>query len=550
MKSQLFYKTIVMLSFAALAFPSCTRLDQHVYSVVPNGNFWQTPEEIAAGIAPAYQALTAIPDGSVFNISEVSSDECIVPTRGSDWYDGGEWQQLWLHTWTAQSGQLNNAWNDIYNGIGKINFALSQVDSLPEPPENLAGIDAELKTLRAYYYFLAMDLFGNVPLVTSFNTDPNSVTNVPRADVFDFIEKELKDNLDLLPVDVSGSTYGRVTKWMAFALLGKLYLNAQVYTGKARWADCMAMCDSIIESAGYTLMADYFDNFSTDNEKSTENIFVVPFDRINISGNGWEMNTLHYQNNVNFGLSGSPYNGFCTAAAFYYSFDTTSVYSATGANTYRTFKDQRTGQYLVGQQYSAPYPYPPYQNILVGTSDPGITALSDLQTQLPLKFTPDVDVLSNPSGAFRLAGVRNIKYFPESGTAGQQSNDMVLFRLSDIMLMRAECALRLGTDLSGALDLVNQIRERAYSGDNSHDWKMADLTLDNILAERGRELAWEGWRRNDLIRYEVAGGKPYYGATRVPGKKADPSDRHLNIFAIPAPQISANPKLKQNPGYN
>src|SRR5690242_1777961 len=131
------YKKITAVLIPGLIAVSCTNLDQHVYSVVPNNNFWQTPEQVAAGIAPAYQALTAIPNGNIFNLNETTSDEQVVPTRGGDWYDGGKWQQLWLHTWDPNTTTINDGWNDIYNGIGKINFTLSVVDNLPNKPDNL-----------------------------------------------------------------------------------------------------------------------------------------------------------------------------------------------------------------------------------------------------------------------------------------------------------------------------------------------------------------------------------------------------------------------------
>lgn len=540
MKTKKLYKSLLAIGTLCLVAASCTNLDQHVYSVVPNTNFWQTPAQVAAGIAPAYQALTSIPDGNVYNLQEISSDEQIVPTRGGDWYDNGQWQQLWLHTWPTDHNVVNGAWNDIYNGIGKANFTLSVVNSLPNKPADLANINAELKTLRAYYYYLALDLYGNVPLVTSFNTNPDSVTNSTRSDVFNFVVNEIKSNIDLLPSNVDATTYGRVTKWMAFTLLAKLYLNAGVYTGTPMWNECIAACDSVIASGKYSLMSDYFDNFSTNNEGSTENIFVVPFDKVNIGGDNWEMQTLHYQNNANFGLSGSPWNGFCSDADFYNQFDTSSVYVTKGTNTYRTFLDQRAGQYLIGQQYNVPYTYPPSANVLVN-ADPSLR-LTDLQTGKLLSFTPVVNQYSNPADTFRLAGVRNIKYFPEAGTSGNQSNDMVLFRYADVLLMKAECEVRLGTNLTDALSLVNMIRDRAY-GDQAHEWTLADLTLDNILAERGRELTWEGFRRQDMIRF----GK--FGDARNPGKGPDPADGHLDIFPIPKQQITANPNLKQNPGY-
>lgn len=536
------YKLITALLLTGLIIlASCTKLDKKVYSVVSNDNFWQTSEQIAAGIAPAYQALQAFPDGSVYNITEQSSDEQFAPTRGGDWYDGGVWQQLWLHTWSTSNSSINTAWSDIYNGIGKINFIMYQVNNLVDTPATLSAINAELKVLRAYYYFQAMDLFGNIPVVTDYKTDQNSVTNSPRLEVFNFIESEIKQNIGLLPTTVDNTTYGKVTQWFAYCLLAKLYLNAAVFSGTARWGDCIAACDSVILSGKYQLEEEYFDNFSVDNEGSSENIFVVPFDNVNIGGNNYEMETLHYQNQNTFGLTGGPWNGYCSGGDFYKLFDTVSVYTVQGGNTYRTFLDERTGQYLIGQQFSKTYSYPPGKNVLYATSDASLI-LYDGGTGLPLSYYSNVNELSNSADSFRLAGVRNIKYFPEAGTAGNQSNDVVIYRLADILLMKAEAEIRNGT-VTDALSLVNQVRERAYNGETSHNWTVADLTLDNILAERGRELAWEGWRRQDLIRF----GK--YGEARKPGKSADASDGHLNLFPIPDQQRTANPNLVQNSGY-
>lgn len=513
MKSKNFYTGLALI-LGCVSF-SCTKLDQKVYSVVPDANFWKTPDQIAAGIAPAYQALTNIPDGNVMQLNEVSSDEMIVPTRGNDWYDNGNWQALWQHTWKPDLGPIDGTWSDIYNGVGKANFTLSVVNSLENKPDNIDAINAELKVLRAYYYYLAMDMFGNVPLVTDFNTDPSTVTNSTRKDVFNFIESELKTNVPLLTDANDASTYGRMNKWAGFMLMAKLYLNAQVYTGTQRWADAIAACDSVINSGKYSLQASYFDNFAVNNQGSSENIFVVPYDKVNIGGNNWEMQTLHYQLNLKYNLTGSPWNGFCATADYYF-----GNFSA---------GDRRTSMWLIGQQY-----------------DISGNPIVDAQTGQPLVISPWVNQLSNPADSFRRAGVRNVKYFPEAGTAGNQSNDMVIFRLADAYLMKAEAEVR-AANVTDGLDLVNMVRERAY-GDASHDWTMPDLTLDNILSERARELAWEGWRRQDLIRYEVASGKKYFSAARNPGKVAD-ADSHTQIFPIPSPEISSNPNLSQNPGY-
>jgi hypothetical protein len=524
-----------------ISFFSCTKLDQNVYSVVTNENFCQTPEQISAGIAPAYAQLTAIPNGNVFDLNEATSDEMVVPARGADWLGIGEWIQLWQHTYTSETPEVTGAWADLYSGIGKINFILSIVDNISPAPANLENIDAELKVLRALYYYWAMDLYGNVPLVTDFKTNPNTVTNSSRQDLFNFIESELKANIDLVSADVSPATYGRVTKWMAFTVLAKLYLNAEVYTGTPRWADCIAACDSVIQSGKYSLQSSYFDNFSQSNEGSVENIFVVPFDNVNIGGNNFEAETLHYQNNLNFQLSSSPWNGYCINAEFYSHYDTSSVYTVKGQNTYRTFLDARSGQYLIGQQFAVPYSFPPSTNVLYASEDASLK-IKDAQTGKFLSFYPNVTEISNPTDTFRLAGLRNIKYFPNPGTMGNQSNDIAIFRLADVLLMRAEAALRNGTATSTDLGYVNQVRERAYGGDISHDWTMGQLTLNNIFDERARELAWENVRRQDCIRFGT------YGNARVPNKAAD-ADTHWQIFPIPKAQHDANPNLKQNPGY-
>ncbi len=546
---------------------SCTRLNQNIYSVVPNNEYWQTPAQIQAGVAAAYGTLTGINNSSGWSeLVEASTDELIIPIRGADWLDGDEHIQEWQHTWTSQHANVNSAWGSMSNGIGQCNFVLSVVNSLSNPPSNLAQINAELKTLRDFYYWMAIDAFGDYPYITNYNTNPNTVSQTPRAQIYDSIVADLQVNAELLPANVDATTYGQITKWFDYALLARLYLNAQVYTnttanpgqvGKAKTPDvynaCISICDSIINSGHYSLTPGYFDNFSTTNGSlltGGENIFSIPFNKVSIGGSNWEMQTLHYQNQINFNLSGQPWNGFCSTADFYYTFDTSSTYKLSGVTTLRTFNDQRTGQYLIGQQYSAQYNYPPDKNVIVATTDPNIKPLQDVQFSIPLVFSPTVASLSDASGPFRGAGVRNIKYFPEAGTSGSADNNDALFRLAEIYLIRAEADIRAnGAPSATSVNLVNAIRTRAYSGSAANNWTAGQVTLANLLAERGRELAWEDVRRTDLVRYEVTSGTPYFTAPRNPSKTQDP-DAHTLIFPIPAPQITSNPNLKQNPEYN
>ncbi len=239
---------------------SCKKLEPEVYSRVQNVNFWQTPDQIAAGIAPAYSQLRNIPDGNFHDLQEQPSDELVVPARGNDWLAAGQHIQLFTHTWNAQTQQVQDTWTDLYSGVTKINFILSIVNNLQPAPPTLPAINAELKTLRALYYYWLMDLYGNVPLVTDFNTNPNAVKNSTRKEVYDFVEKEIKDNMALLSTDKSLNTYGRLNKYSAFCILAKLYLNSNQYVGTTKYPETIAACDSVI-NAGYSLEGNYFDNF-------------------------------------------------------------------------------------------------------------------------------------------------------------------------------------------------------------------------------------------------------------------------------------------------
>jgi hypothetical protein len=513
MKKKLIY-ILPALCAAAAIISGCTKLDSQVYNQVQPQDFFKTPQQTNAFLAQAYTPMTNIPANAVFQNNEASSDEMIVPTRGNDWYDGGKWQSLWLHTFIYDIDNINNAWNDISNGIGKSNLVLTTLATLPESnkPANAAQVTAEIKVLRAYYYFMFMDMFGNVPLVTDFNQDPTTIVQTNRKGIYDFLVKEVEENVELL-ADKSPATYGHMTKWGGYMLLSKLYLNAQVYSGAAQWQKAADAADKVIKSGKYTLAPDLLSNFAVVNEGSPENIFVVPFDNINIPGNGIVTSTLNYNNIFTYDLTGRPNNGFCAPTAFYNSF---------------TDGDNRKKMWAVGQQYSS-----------------AGAALIDNDTKLPVILNPNFSDLSNSSNLFKFVGARSIKYAPQPGTNGNNSNDGVIFRLGDAYLMKAEALLRLG-NTGEALSLVNAIRSRSGL---TTPWTAGDLTLPNLLAERGREMAWEGWRRNDLIRFEVADNIPYFTGARVPGKSADAGDKHTYIFPIPQRQLTTNNKLVQNPGY-
>jgi len=540
---------------------SCTKLKTNVYSVVPSTSFWQTPAQVAAGVAPAYSNLNNVQaiGGSIANMVEGVTDEMVVPTRGNDWGDAGHWNALWYHSYEPTNDNWNNGWNDVFGGISKCNLIIQSVNGLNPAPPSLPLIIAQVKTIRAYYYYLAMSVFGNVPIVTDTTTSSTPPT-ASRADVYNFIVSDLKSSLPDLTSEVSPNTYGQVTKYFAHALLARLYLNAIVFTGKPgtsytpgtpAYQDAINECDSVM-AGPYSLMSNYFDNFMPNNGPgSTENIYAFPCDHTNNPANNWENAILHYQSYLSFGMStgANLWNGFCSQADFYNTFDTSSTYVQGAGTVLRNYKDTRSGQWLVGQQYINGFTYPPSQNVVV--SGPSSERVIDAGTSLPVAFNPNFTLFSDASPAGRVAGVRNIKYFP-SASSGQNGSDMdndfVIFRLAEIYFIKAEAELRLGVNTADALDLINRIRTRAY-GDALHNITSSQLTLPFLLTEKGREMAYEGVRRDDLIRYEVSGDGPYFTKARTVGNKpADPND-HLMVFPIPTKQITANSNLQQNPGY-
>jgi hypothetical protein len=475
------------------AFQSCTNLEETVYDALPSDQFLKNEEQIAAALGPAYGGLRDY-TWNMHN-AEATTDAMIVPTRGKDWYDGGDWLNYHRHTWTSLHGPINGIWGWAYENISRINQLIPQVST------NQAAV-SELKAIRAFYYLILCDTFGNVPVSTG-KSDANT-DQKPRAEVYNFVVTELTAALPNLP---KGKAYGRLTQAVANTILAKAYLNAGVYKGSPEWQKAADACTAVISSGLFTLEANFFTNFAVVNQGSQENIWAIPFDRFRAGGLNFQMRTLHYANQATYGLNAAPWNGFCTVAEFYNSFGNDDV---------------RKKMWITGQQYAAD----------------GSTPLKD-DAGNPLIFEPvfTKDEMAGTDKEYQGAGARWGKYeIQRNNTSNDQDNDWAMFRLSDVHLMRAEANFRLGKPAADVLADINPVRKRAGVA----EWVAKDVTADNILAERGRELAGESWRRQDLIRFGV-----YNKPTRFM-KQTDPK---YNLFPIPQARIDANPKLKQNPGY-
>jgi starch-binding outer membrane protein, SusD/RagB family len=491
---------------------SCTKPGATVYDQATD--FWQTEDQVRAGIAPAYIGLRDFaPPNSMFDLNEVSTDEVIVPIRGGNWYDNGVWEKMWKHTWLPDLSFFEDGWKFVYSGVTKINSILKSVENI-HPPDSTA-IKAELKVVRAFYYFWGLDLFGNIPIVESNDVSIEELGNKPRKEVFDYIEKEIKDNLPALPDEVNQRTYGRATKWFAYALLAKLYLNAEIYRGTPAWDECIGACNAILNSERYSLEPDFFDNFIINNENSRENIFAIPFDRdAGMLGFWLQIATLHYQSGATFGLEGFTANGHCTPAAYYSQFDSA---------------DNRRRMFLVGQQY-------------VNQIQDSSHIQFDESVNIPLSFNPEIDEFSLPLPEALVAGARCAKWEFNRRGLGDMSNDFAVIRLADVILMKSEAQFRNGDALAAVATInyeTNGISIRSRAGLSA--FGESEMNLDGLLKERARELSWEGWRRNDLIRFG------HFTDARVPEKLV--SDDYRNLYPIPHSELVKNPYLKQNPGY-
>jgi len=228
----------------------------------------------------------------------MTTDEVVVPTRGSDWDDGGTQRRLHLHSWGYDDAFMSNPWDFCYSGVSTANRLIYQFQTLSSGGQVDATVAAayiaELTTLRSFFYWQLVDLYGNVPYDNDFAKALAAPPQVARATVFANVVSDLETNVPLLTQNVDGTTYGRMNYWAGKFLLAKLYLNSQVYSGTAQWDKAIAACDEIINSGKYTLEANYFANFNVNNSGSKEFIFAIPYDKIFFTGFNMNAASLHY----------------------------------------------------------------------------------------------------------------------------------------------------------------------------------------------------------------------------------------------------------------
>jgi starch-binding outer membrane protein, SusD/RagB family len=507
-------KYIVLLTGIFLvSYPSCTNLDEELFNQIPVDQFGKTQEQINSLVAPIYLGLRDVFPNEYFMICELTSDMAIVPTRrGGDWYDSGVWKELRIHSWTPLNEKVTLCYNTIMSHISECNYIYYMIST--SNATNKGRILAEIRGVRAYWYYSLIDLWGNVPIVTDF-TDVTKPETETREQVFDFIMNELNEIKDSVRSDVTSSSYGKMTKGAVYTMLAKMYLNAMVWkpSGGEKWMECAKACDTIM-SLDYIIEPVWKTNFQVNNEVSREAILSAIFSRQdNFSGNWIFYFTLHYLDGIALGLQYGGLNGISAMPAYVKAFDTTDIRYKSSFLT-GPMKDPKTGNVLM-TNFNTP---------LIHTVD------------ITMKYDFDPDGWGKTEEE---DGARCYKWPFESGLSGLMENDYQIFRLADVYLMKAEALVRKGTDNAEATRLVNAVRSRAFDGNPAKLY--SSVTLNDIYRERRFEFAWESVTRQDQIRFGTF-------LDAIAGWKGVSDPKYL-LFPIPQGAIDSNDKLSQNPGY-
>lgn len=575
-----FLRYIAPAVLCTIALTGCTNLDETLYDQVGTQNYYNTKSDVIRAVfRPFEHAYWSICSRHVLN--ELTADQLITPTRDGWWDDGGQWRRLHYHQWNVEDGgDAQTEWNGCFQGIMQCNYVIEDLAKLDPsrfgfPQSEFDNLKAQCRALRAWFYLRLLDAFRHVPLAVSYNhVSLNTEKQVEPEVIFDFIESELKDCTTLLSKkDALGSgsnLQGQWTQAGAAALLVRLYLNAEVYIGENRYADCEKTAQDILDGVyGQYAVADRWDApFDWDNDQCDEVIFGFPSSQgysywlyqgdtywwtvpararyyfNDRKAKGGDHNTK-YAASPSYDLDGNLYNyelGMPIQNFRKYPGDERM-------KLYRNLGDsRREGMFLFGyleytdengKKARVRAPEQPYDLYIRD-------AVGNFQGMAPDKWPSDkTSTLRNGD---HNSGWHFAKYpFYSDDDAHQMESDYTEIRLPEIIYSLAECKLR-GGDKTAAARLLNSVRKRNYPVENHDDVLYspegkAFLDESELLAEWGREFFAESRRRIDLIRFGRFSSGTWWD-------KTPDADRHTEIFPIMRPILNANPNLEQNPGYN
>lgn len=564
MKKKILNNLLLFVSIVSLY--SCTKLDEEILD--ESSVTGLTDKQLAEGtLAPVYSVLPSIfQHTQYFALQEISTDEAILPYRGgTDWGDNGIYISLHKHETTSGDPNVRNTWNNIVLGLSRTITAINALATNTDANANI--FLAEAKGMRAYYSLLTLDLFG----VVFVKDDPNGISEVIRGEeAIEYIKSEL---LAIEPILGNDTGPGRITKAAVWGLLARLHLNAAVYrdryaaTFTHRTEDMdkvIEYCDKIISSGQYQLASEYFSIFNDNNHTNKELIFAVD-QRADLNGH----NRMAY-----FSLSGDQFplpaytgangtDGPAITPDFYQTWVTAnapldpaaadprfykqnlSIYSNPGDSCVDAANFHINRGILRGQQYGlTKNPDGSFKKCPDGKMKVSkLFNATRSRPDLPVDFTEFID-FTVPGSNYN-TGYRVEKYeFSRGSVSGRNfgEHDIVILRLADVYLMRAEAKLRKSNDVAGALADVNIVRASRTA--TTPAVPLATIDLNILFRERGFELYWEMLRRTDMIRFEK------YEGTWT---EKNNTDKQKRIFPIPQTAIDGASNipgyLVQNPGY-
>lgn len=522
---------------------ACTELENESFTDIVATEFVPSEGDIGALLGTAYSDWRVLYMGGgqrYWTIQDETADILVKPRKA---YGFGVDQHLHLHKWTSEDAIFGSVWTEAYGGVTNCNRLLHQIESGQIPLEGPTrdAVLSEIKVLRASFYYVLVDIFGNVPIITTYDVPQGFLPEQnTRLEVFNFIVDEITQSLPHLSDENNGETYGRFNnKWAANALLAKMYLNSEVWSGTARWEECIAACDKIIGSnKGFMLEPVQKNVFKEQNQNSKEHIWTIPFDEVFGSGMALNVWTLPHQSSQTYNLRATGWGGLTSIPQF--------------IDTYNPEDKRLTDGWLYGQVYSS--------------SGEALKVNTGSMAGQPLVI---VNELPGIDYSEEVHSYRILKYeVPIGSDPVNMSNDVPVIRYADILMMKAECLMRLGRPGAGAL--VTEVRLRNFpdnpelaqvtdaelTATSSYDYGVKDYLLGvthesepiqygRFLDELGWEFAAEAHRRPDMIRFGVYTSKSRLSYQGHPDGDAN----YRNLGPIPLIELNTNPNLKQNPGY-
>ena len=513
-----FYKNLMAVLALGMA-AACTNLDENVYSYIKQEDFFSSEEQVVVYAGRAYTSLQNWgSEQSWLTMDMLLGDEACAPINPEGaWDDNGRYKELQEHKVPASSTLNLRTWEFIFNGISACNDVIYALEQTEFEFDGKDRVKAEMLVLRAFYYFLAAEAYNNVPFSTD-KMDKSYPKPKDRQYLFGWIENEVLTNIESLADSRETNYYGRVTKGVAYTLLTKLYMQAESWGFEPKWAEAAAAAKKVITSGVYELADNYKDNFVVHNENCPEGIFTIPYSTVYIESSD---------------------NAFCLFALTLSEYIASKKYKIGDGwygyvgqpdfiETYETGDIRLTDTYLFGQMYDADNNK--MQITPKGSKTPVDYIINPIFSES--KFTKGRTELE---GAF----LHKWEYQADGLLTSYKismENDIFVFRLADVILLYAEALLRDEQSLdSYALNGLKKIRERAGLEE------ITDWDLEKIYLERGHEMALEGWRRVDMIRFGTYQNTWWAKSKRTPD--------YALILPIPSQIEAANPNLEQNPEY-